>query len=69
MCRHICMHTFIHLRPDMKITKIKASDLYEKNIYTCNFSSSERRERGNLFCVIILPKSHLNLPTFIHIHY
>ena len=34
---HVCMHAHanahIHLHPDMKIFKIKASDLYEKNRY------------------------------------
>ena len=39
------MHAYIYtLNHDMKIIKIKASDLYENNIYTCNFSSSERSE-------------------------
>ena len=47
----------------MKIIKIKASDLYEKinrYVYACNFTSSERSERGK-FLVIILPKSYSNL--------
>ena len=32
----ICMHAYAHmnLHPDMKIIKIKASELYEKSIYT-----------------------------------
>ena len=50
----------------MKIIKIKASDLYgkKKQIYTCNFISSERSERGKCL-VIMLPKRYLNLHTFI----
>ena len=70
-CMHacICTHTFIHLHPDMKSIKIKANNFYEKKqIYTCNFTLSERSERGK-FLVIILPKSYLNLHTFIHMHY
>ena len=63
---YACMHaqpmqTYI-LNPDMKIVQIKASDLYEKQqqIYT--------NERGK-FWLFILPKSNLNLYTFIHIHF
>ena len=73
---HVCMpaHAYAHayarinLHPDMKIIKIKVSDLYEKKntqIYTCYFTSNERGK----FLVIILPKSHLNLRTFIHMYY
>ena len=65
----ISTHTFVHLHPDMKSIKIKANDFYEKKeIHTCNFTSSERSERGK-FLVIILPKLYLNLHTFIHMHY
>ena len=41
-----------------------------KKIYrpTFDFTSSKRSERGHFF-VIILPKSYLNLHTFIHMHY
>ena len=55
---HARLYACIHLHPDMKIFQIKAIYLYEKNkqIYTCNFTSSERSERGK-FLVIILPKS------------
>ena len=51
------MQTYI-LHPNMKIIKIKASDLYEKQqkIYT--------HERGKLG-LFILPKSYSNLHTFI----
>ena len=63
-CTHVCMHAYvrIHLHPDMKIIKIKASDFYEKKnkICTCNFTSSEQSERSK-FLVIILPICiHLN---------
>ena len=69
-CTCICMNAFIHSHPGMEIIKIKASDLYEKQtqIYTCYFTSSEQSERGK-FLVIIMPKSCLNLHTFIHIYY
>ena len=65
-CMHAstCTHTFIHLHPNMKIIKIKASDPYEKQIYT-----SERSERVLKGLVIILPKSYPNLQTFIQMHY
>ena len=33
---HVCMHAYahMHLHPDMKIIKIKASELYETKTYT-----------------------------------
>ena len=65
---HPCMHPRLHLY--MRVFEIKASDHYEKKkIYrsrpTCTFTSSDRSYRG-MFLVIILPKSYLNLHTFIH---
>ena len=55
-CMH--MHAYIlHLHPDMKIIKIKASDLYENKIdfhYACHLTSSERSKQGK-FLLIILP--------------
>ena len=69
MHAHTCVHACtayanIHFRPDMKIIKIKASDLYKKKqqqkLYTCE----QKESLGYL-----LPKSYLNLHTFIHMHY
>ena len=51
-CMHACMHTCIDLRPVMKINKIKACDLYGKN--TCNFTKSERNERGKFFFLVYI---------------
>ena len=75
-CMHtdVCMHvqtlqTYI-LHPDMKIIKIKASDLYEKNNnnkYICIYATMRKIEQGK-FWIFILPKSYLNPHTFIHMH-
>ena len=56
-------HANIHLHPDMKIIKIKASDIYGKNSNKYDYTN----ERGN-FWLFILPKSDLNLHIFIHMH-
>ena len=64
---HMHMHALIHVHPDMKIIKIKASDLYEKSktdIYK-KFYFKEQSVQGRL-SVIILLKRYLNQHTFIH---
>ena len=61
----ICSHILIHLHPGMKIIKIKASGLYEKQ--TNKYIHVNLLQRGK-YLVIILPKSYLNLHTFIYMH-
>ena len=57
-CMHacICTHTIIHLNLDMKSIKIKANDFYrkKKQIYTCNFTSSERSDEESFWLLYYL---------------
>ena len=57
-CMHacICTHTIIHLNLDMKSIKIKANGFYGKNkqIYTCNFTSSERSDEESFWLLYYL---------------
>ena len=56
-CTHTCMHactcthTIIHLNLDMKSIKIKWK---KKQIYTCNFTSSERSDEESFWLLYYL---------------
>ena len=63
---HPCMHPRIHLY--MRVFKIKASDHYEKKPKYIDLGLHVILSYGGMFLVIILPKSYLNLHTFIHMY-